>query len=67
MGFMAPIVGHSFLEDLALVLCVAAVATVLFQLLRQPLVVGYLVAGMAGRPLHPAANLRQPGADRANL
>ncbi|MGO9060821.1 MAG: cation:proton antiporter [Candidatus Binataceae bacterium] len=50
---MAPIVGHSFLEDLALVLCVAAVATVLFQLLRQPLVVGYLVAGMAVGPYVP--------------
>jgi len=50
---MAPLVGHSFLDDLALVLCVAAVATVLFQLLRQPLVVGYLVAGMAVGPYIP--------------
>src|SRR5271156_4252467 len=50
---MAPLVGRSFLEDLALVLCVAAVATVLFQLLRQPLVVGYLVAGMAVGPHVP--------------
>lgn len=40
-------VAHNFLEDLALVMCVAAVATIIFQLLRQPLVVGYLVAGMA--------------------
>lgn len=48
----APLVGHSFLEDLALVLCVAA-AAVLFQVLRQPLVVGYLMAGMAVGPHVP--------------
>lgn len=44
------LVGHNFLEDLALVMCVAAIATVVFQLLRQPLVVGYLVAGMIVGP-----------------
>src|SRR5689334_15208809 len=47
------LVGHNFLEDLALVMCVAAVATVLCQLLRQPLVVGYLVAGMVVGPYIP--------------
>jgi len=31
------IVTHNFLEDMALVLCVAALATVICQLLRQPL------------------------------
>lgn len=50
---MPVLVGHNFLEDLAIVLCVAAVATVLFQLLRQPLVVGYLVAGMVVGPNIP--------------
>jgi CPA2 family monovalent cation:H+ antiporter-2 len=50
---MPVIVAHNFLEDLALILCVAAIATVLFQLLRQPLVVGYLVAGMAVGPHVP--------------
>ncbi|HLH75774.1 MAG TPA: cation:proton antiporter [Candidatus Binataceae bacterium] len=44
------LVGHNFLEDLALVMCVAAIATVIFQILRQPLVVGYLVAGMIVGP-----------------
>jgi len=44
------LVGHNFLEDLALVMCVAAIATVVFQILRQPLVVGYLVAGMIVGP-----------------
>ena len=50
---MPMLVGHNFLEDLALVLCVAAVATVLCQFLRQPLVVGYLVAGMVVGPYIP--------------
>lgn len=31
-----------FLQTLALVLCVAAVTTVLFQRLKQPVILGYL-------------------------
>jgi CPA2 family monovalent cation:H+ antiporter-2 len=50
---MSFIVAHNFLEDLALVLCVAAIATVVFQMLRQPLVVGYLVAGILVGPHVP--------------
>jgi monovalent cation:H+ antiporter-2, CPA2 family len=37
---------HGFLQNLAVVLCVAAVATVVFQRLHQPVVFGYLLAGM---------------------
>src|SRR4030081_3082976 len=37
---------HAFLQNLAVVLCVAAVATVLSQRLHQPVVFGYLLAGM---------------------
>jgi CPA2 family monovalent cation:H+ antiporter-2 len=37
---------HAFLQNLAVVLCVAAVATVVFQRLHQPVVFGYLLAGM---------------------
>src|SRR4051812_6141075 len=37
---------HEFLTALTLVLCVAAVTTVLFQRLRQPVVLGYLIAGL---------------------
>jgi CPA2 family monovalent cation:H+ antiporter-2 len=44
------LIGHNFLEDLAIVLCVGAFATVVFQMLRLPLVVGYLVAGMVVGP-----------------
>ncbi len=47
------IVTHNFLEDMALVMCVAALATVICQLLRQPLVVGYLIAGMVVGPHVP--------------
>jgi CPA2 family monovalent cation:H+ antiporter-2 len=41
---------HSFLENLALVFCVAAVTTVVFHRLRQPVVFGYLFAGMLVGP-----------------
>ena len=44
---------HTFLENLALVLCTAAVTSVLFQRLRQPVVFGYLVAGMIVGPYLP--------------
>jgi CPA2 family monovalent cation:H+ antiporter-2 len=44
---------HSFLQNLALVLCTAAVTTVLFQRLRQPVVFGYLIAGMIVGPHTP--------------
>jgi CPA2 family monovalent cation:H+ antiporter-2 len=41
---------HAFLATLALVLCTAAVTTVLFQRLRQPVILGYLLAGMLVGP-----------------
>ncbi|MDP2311018.1 MAG: cation:proton antiporter [Pseudomonadota bacterium] len=44
---------HDFLVNLALVLCVAAFATVLFQRLRQPLVLGYILAGLIVGPHVP--------------
>jgi monovalent cation:H+ antiporter-2, CPA2 family len=42
-----------FLQDLALVLSVAAVVTILFRLLRQPIVLGYLLAGVILGPNIP--------------
>ncbi len=42
--------GRTFLEDLALALCVAAVTSVLFQRLRLPAVLGYLLAGVIVGP-----------------
>jgi len=44
---------HAFLQNLALVLCTAAVTTVVFQRLRQPVVFGYLIAGMIVGPYTP--------------
>lgn len=41
---------HEFLQALTLVLCVAAVTTVLFQRLRQPVVLGYIIAGVLVGP-----------------
>jgi len=45
--------GNAFLQNLALILCVAAVTTVVFQRLRQPVVFGYLLAGMIVGPHVP--------------
>ncbi len=44
---------HDFLQNLALVLCVAAITTVVFQRLRQPVVFGYLLAGLIIGPHVP--------------
>jgi CPA2 family monovalent cation:H+ antiporter-2 len=44
---------HDFLRTLAIVLCTAAVTTVLFKRLRQPVVFGYLVAGVIVGPYVP--------------
>lgn len=44
---------HAFLQTLALVFCVAAVTTVVFHQLRQPVVFGYLLAGMIVGPHIP--------------
>jgi K+:H+ antiporter len=54
-------VSHNFLEDLGLVLCVAAATTLIFQLLRQPVVVGYLIAGMLVGPHVPVPLLADAG------
>ncbi len=44
---------RTFLQDLAVVLSVAAVTTVLFRKLRQPVVLGYLLAGLIVGPYIP--------------
>ena len=40
----------SLISDLALILVVAAIATVIFKRLRQPVVLGYIVAGFLVSP-----------------
>src|SRR5574341_1647368 len=44
---------HDFLRNIALVLGVAAVTTVIFERLRQPVVFGYLLAGLIIGPHVP--------------
>jgi CPA2 family monovalent cation:H+ antiporter-2 len=43
----------SFLSSLAVVLCVAAVTTVVFQKLRKPVLLGYILAGLIVGPHVP--------------
>jgi CPA2 family monovalent cation:H+ antiporter-2 len=45
------------IEDLAIILCVAAVVTVLFQKIKQPIVLGYLIAGLIVGPYTPPFSL----------
>lgn len=49
-----------FLRDLAIVLCTAAVTTVLFQRLRLPVVLGYVLAGMIVGPHIPIPLVADP-------
>jgi monovalent cation:H+ antiporter-2, CPA2 family len=39
-----------FIEDLALILCTAAIISVLFKWLKQPVVLGYIIAGILVSP-----------------
>jgi CPA2 family monovalent cation:H+ antiporter-2 len=41
------------LSDLAIILCIAAVTTVVFQRIKQPVILGYLLAGMIVGPHLP--------------
>src|SRR3989304_5932074 len=53
--------GAHMLTELVMVLGVAALTTVLFQKLRQPVVLGYILAGMIigpHVPIPPAADAR---------
>ena len=43
----------SLIQDLALILVVAGIVTLLFRKLRQPLVLGYIVAGFLVSPHMP--------------
>lgn len=51
---------HEFLKALAVVLCVAAVTTVVFQRLRQPVVLGYIIAGLITGPHVPIPLIADP-------
>jgi len=51
---------HEVLQAIAIVLCVAAVTTVLFQRLRQPVVLGYILAGLVVGPYVPIPLVADP-------
>lgn len=51
---------HQFLQSLTIVLVVAAVTTVVFQWLRQPVVLGYLIAGLIVGPHLPIPLVADP-------
>jgi len=48
------------LSSLAIILCVAAVTTVVFQKIRQPVVLGYLLAGLIVGPHMPVPLFANP-------
>ena len=48
MGEIAPII-----KDLALILVLAGIVSMIFRRLRQPLVLGYIVAGFICSPHFP--------------
>ncbi|MFN3655597.1 MAG: cation:proton antiporter, partial [Candidatus Nitrosotenuis sp.] len=51
---ITPDISHSsFITDLAIIMILAAIVTLVFFKLRQPLIIGYLVAGMLIGPLSP--------------
>jgi CPA2 family monovalent cation:H+ antiporter-2 len=51
---------HDFLKSLTIVLAVAAVTTIVFQRLRQPVVLGYLMAGLIVGPHLPVPLVADP-------
>lgn len=52
---------HAFLKALTIVLAVAAVVTVLFQRFRQPVVLGYIIAGLIVGPHVPVPLVADSG------
>jgi CPA2 family monovalent cation:H+ antiporter-2 len=51
---------HEFLRSLTVVLAVAAITTVVFQRLRQPVVLGYIIAGLIVGPHVPVPVVADP-------
>ncbi|MGH8493345.1 MAG: cation:proton antiporter [Moraxellaceae bacterium] len=55
---------HAFLQDLAVIMLLAGVITVIFNRLKQPVVLGYIAAGMIAGPYTPPYSLVS---DRATI
>ncbi|MDQ8036548.1 MAG: cation:proton antiporter [Pedobacter sp.] len=48
---------HAFLQDLAVIMMLAGVTTLIFNRLKQPVVLGYIAAGMIAGPYTPPYSL----------
>lgn len=60
---VTPEIPHSsFVTDLAIIMILASVTTLAFFKMRQPLIIGYLFAGMLIGPLSPIWTWLLPGA-----
>ena len=46
-----------FVRDFALIMVAAAAALIVFRLIRQPPILGYILAGVLVGPLHSKASL----------
>ena len=57
---------HEFLRSLTVVLAVAAITTVVFQRLRQPVVLGYIIAGLIVGPHVPIPLVADPASSKRN-
>lgn len=55
---------HAFLQDLAVIMMLAGVITLIFNRLKQPVVLGYIAAGMIAGPYTPPYSLVS---DRATI
>src|SRR5688500_10866503 len=49
--------GEAFLADLAIIMIVAGLVTIVFHRLRQPVVLGYIIAGLIFGPYSPPCKL----------
>jgi CPA2 family monovalent cation:H+ antiporter-2 len=59
---LAPEIPHtSFITDLAIIMIVGSTVTMAFFKIKQPLIIGYLFAGMLIGPLSPLWSLLLPG------
>ena len=59
--------GEAFLADLAIIMIVAGLVTIVFHRLRQPVVLGYIIAGLIVGPYTPPFKLVNEGRLIAHL
>jgi len=50
LALSAPVSIESLISDLAFILCLGAITTIIFKAIKQPVVLGYIVAGFLASP-----------------